>query len=99
MIDRCSRCQREPTRGLPSLGEIYALRTDGEGTRHYWLCEKCAADHILRLDGGGKLFFANRVDTEAHPMSPGADLRLVFRMAKPADHENGSRIYACSALD
>jgi len=42
MIDRCSGCQAEPPRGLPALGEIYALRTAEDRTRHYWPCDECA---------------------------------------------------------
>jgi len=64
MIDRCSRCQVEPTRGLPALGEIYALRSTGDRIRHYWLCEECAKDHIRRLDAAGGLLVADRLAME-----------------------------------
>ena len=80
MIDRCSRCQVEPTHGLPALGEIYALRTTGDRTRHYWLCEECAQDHILRLNAAGGLLVADRAATETQAVNPQADLRLVFRL-------------------
>ena len=70
MIDRCSRCQVEPTRGLPALGEIYALRTAGDRTRHYWLCEVCAKEHILRLNAIGGLLVADRLATETRGGKP-----------------------------
>jgi hypothetical protein len=99
MISRRSKCQCEPPRGLPSGGDIYALRTIGELTRHYWLCEECAEGHILRLNAAGLLFIADRSAVEAQPMLPLADLRLVFRMADSPNHEKGSRIYACNSME
>jgi hypothetical protein len=99
MIDRCNRCQVEPLRGLPALGEIYALRMEGDRTHHYWLCEECAKEHILQLNAVGGLLVADRRATEAQAVSSQADLRLVFRLADAPTHESGSRIYACSAMD
>jgi hypothetical protein len=99
MIDRCSRCQDEPTRGLPALGEIYALRTDRDRTRHYWLCEECAKQHALRLDAIGRLIVAGRSASEAQTIDSRADLRLVFRLVDSPNHEGGSRIYACRSMD
>ena len=99
MIDPCSRCQVEPARGLPAFGEIYALRTAGDRTRHYWLCKQCAKEHALRLDAAGGLFVAGRLPAEAPPINPAADLRLVFRMTESPNHEGGSRIYACRSMD
>ncbi len=99
MIDRCSRCQVEPTRGLPALGEIYALRTAGDRTRHYWLCNECTKEHTLRLDCTGEVLVVSRRTTEAQTINPQADLRLVFRLAASPNHEGVSRIYACRSMD
>lgn len=99
MIDRCSRCQGEPRRGLPTRGDIYALRMAGERTRHYWLCERCAKEYILQLNPAGGLLVADRRATETQAVRPQADLRLVFRLADSPNHENDSRIYACSTMD
>jgi hypothetical protein len=99
MIDRCSRCQGEPIRGLPALGEIYALRTIGDRTRHYWLCQECAKEHTLRLNATGGLLVAARLPAESQALSPRADLRLVFRLANSPNYEGGSRVYACRSMD
>jgi hypothetical protein len=99
MIDRCSRCENEPIRGLPALGEIYALRAVGDRTRHYWLCEECAKEHTLRLNASGELLVSGRLPAEAQAINSRADLRLVFRLAGSPKREGGSRIYACRSMD
>ena len=99
MIDRCSGCQAEPPRGLPARGEIYALRTAEDRTRHYWLCDECAKGNTLRLNRTGEVLVVSRLATEAQAINPRADLRLVFRLADSPNHESGSRIYACGSMD
>ena len=99
MIARCSGCQVEPARGLPTLGEIYALQTGGDRTRHYWLCEECAKRHTLRVGSTGEVLVVNRLATEAQAINPRADLRLVFRLADSPNGAGGSRIYACRSMD
>ena len=78
MIDRCSGCQAAPPRGLPALGEIYALWTAEDRTRHYWLCDECAKGNTLRLDRTGEVLVVSRLATEPHAINPRADLSLYF---------------------
>ena len=61
MIDRCGGAKLH-LHAACRLGEIYALWTAEDRTRHYWLCEReRGKGNTLRLDRTGEVLVVSRL--------------------------------------
>lgn len=98
MIDRCSRCHGEFNPRLAREGDFYALRRHGNSMEHFWLCLACARDHTLRLDGQGRMEVTDRRPDHGGPISPDADMQVIFRIRRPPQRSAPYALADCSGL-
>ena len=85
MASRCINPKCENQSSFFGAGALYSFQEcetahSRRRMRYLWLCASCAAHHVVRTDGAGKIIIVPRSNAEPFKTrNTGGNLRLIFR--------------------